>query len=231
MNYAYINRKILEVYKNGNIISFPFNCEQILKELGYNLYKYSELSESKRNHCLLVSDEALKLFDNIYYNDNMPKTRVRFSLAHELGHIVLEHGDYLVPENEAEANYFASYLLAPRIAIHYARCENEKEVSRIFNMSNEAARYAFNDYLRWHRKIAIYKMSSLDKSLYEHFYDVDYKGFVYNKKRCGYCEEPIYNSSEIICQKCNALSKPYLNYRQPDEDLLIVESQWLYARL
>lgn len=47
MNYAYINKKILEIYLGGNIKSFPFNCEQILKELGYNLYKYSELSESK----------------------------------------------------------------------------------------------------------------------------------------------------------------------------------------
>lgn len=47
---------------------------------------------------------------------------------------------------EAEANFFASNILAPRMAIHYARCKNEADVARIFEVSCEAAQYAFDDY-------------------------------------------------------------------------------------
>lgn len=179
----------------------------------------------------MVSDEALKLFNNIYYNDSMPRTRVRFSLAHELGHIVLGHGDYLVPENEAEANYFASCILAPRMAIHYAKCKNENDVAKIFLLSSEAARYAFTDYRRWHRRIAIYKMSSFDKAMYALFYNEDTNGFVYNKKKCAYCESPIYNSHDIACSSCSTSRNAYLQYQQPDEDLIIAEGQWLYGGL
>jgi Zn-dependent peptidase ImmA (M78 family) len=177
----------------------------------------------------MVSDEALKLFNNIYYNDSMPRTRVRFSLAHELGHIVLGHGDYLVPENEAEANYFSSCLLAPRMAIHYSKCKNENDVAKIFNISSEAARYAFMDYRRWHRKVAIHKMNELDKAMYAHFYNQDANRFVYKIKHCVYCDTPIYNSTNIICKKCNTPHKTY--FQHPDEDLLIAEGHWLYGEL
>ncbi len=228
MDYALINNKILETFIRGNIQSFPFDCECIIRELGFNVHKYSELSETKRTYCLMVSDESLKLLDNIYYNDNMAVQRIRFSLAHELGHIVLDHGDYLDPKKEAEANYFASCFLAPRMAIHYARCKNQNDVAKIFNLSQEAALYAFNDYRRWHRRTSIYKMNMLDKAMYQHFYNEEQKCFVYNIKKCAYCDSEIYNSSNITCKKCDKIS-----YIRPvyDQDLMIAESNWLYGGL
>jgi len=47
----------------------------------------------------------------IFLNKNQPADRMRFSLAHELGHLVLH--DYPSPNMEAEANEFASALLMP----------------------------------------------------------------------------------------------------------------------
>ena len=48
----------------------------------------------------------------IFLNKNQPADRMRFSLAHELGHLVMH--SYPSPEMENEANAFASALLMPR---------------------------------------------------------------------------------------------------------------------
>lgn len=231
MQYSMINRMIMETYARGNIKSFPFDCEYIIKELGYNLYKYSELSEEKRNSCFLVSDESLKLFDNIYYNDSMLPLRIRFSLAHELGHIVLDHGDYRDEEKEAEANYFASHFLAPRMAIHYSGCKNQNDVAKRFQISQESAQYAFDDYRRWHRRTVIHKMTDFDKAMYAYFYNEDAKCFVYNVKSCEDCGAEVYNSYCTLCTECRAKINTRLLCQAPTEDLLIAEGQWLYGGL
>lgn len=51
----------------------------------------------------------------IFLNRNQPADRMRFSLAHELGHLVMH--SYPLPEMENEANEFASALLMPRADI------------------------------------------------------------------------------------------------------------------
>lgn len=47
----------------------------------------------------------------IFLNQNQPADRMRFSLAHELGHLILH--SYPTPFMEKEANEFASALLMP----------------------------------------------------------------------------------------------------------------------
>lgn len=51
----------------------------------------------------------------IFLNKNQPADRMRFSLAHELGHLVMH--SYPSPEMEMEANKFAAALLMPRTDI------------------------------------------------------------------------------------------------------------------
>ena len=59
----------------------------------------------------------------IIVNDNVPKGRVRFSVAHELGHYFLKHGPVALSilnyrprptYQEVDANAFASELLMPK---------------------------------------------------------------------------------------------------------------------
>jgi Zn-dependent peptidase ImmA (M78 family)/transcriptional regulator with XRE-family HTH domain len=47
----------------------------------------------------------------VFVNSSLPKDRLRFSLAHELGHIVMH--DVPNPEQEIQANLFASEFLMP----------------------------------------------------------------------------------------------------------------------
>lgn len=154
--------------------------------------------------CLAYSEDAFREGATmiVAYNDEKPTGRIRFSLMHELGHHILKHnGDS--NNNEKEANAFASFILAPRMAIHYAKCKNANDVSHIFEMSHEAAKNAFDDYLRWHRRIVTYKMSQYDKAMYSHFYNAEHECFVWSVKKCDFCGKTLYNSIEDRCNICS----------------------------
>ena len=231
MDYECIKHATLSIYRDCQICSFPLNCFAILDNYKIKVHAYSSLSDTLRKHCLNYSDDALNYKGKLCYNDKMPDGRIRFSLMHELGHIILKHSGNHTPQMEHEANYFASNILAPRMAIHYAGCRNENDVSKLFSLTHEAAQYAFDDYKRWYRRTVYYKMNAFDKAIYAHFYNDEAKCFIYNIKKCAYCDREIYNSPDILCKKCNTPSRSYLQYHPLDEDLLIAQNQWLYRGL
>jgi len=59
----------------------------------------------------------------VFINSRQPKDRYRFSLAHEIGHLVMHQTP--IPEQEVQANIFASELLMPSAEIH----------SQLYNLS------------------------------------------------------------------------------------------------
>jgi len=233
LTYSEIDAKILEIFKSYNIKSFPLDCEDIAMDIGCLLYKYSELSKKKLSICLMVSDESMKLHNRIYYNDNMIEGKIRFSIMHELGHIVLDHGDYRNDILEAQANYFSSHILAPRMAIHYSGCKNYTHVAHKFGLSYKAAQYAFNDYRKWYRR-AVYRMSLNDKAMYTHFYNEDYGGFVHSITNCNICGEELYNTPEPHCNRCTKMFKPSTfraSNNRHEDNFYVAESNWLYGGL
>lgn len=208
MTHKEILEKILDVFDKCNILSFPIDCRQILGCYGYRVLSYSEIRRKNPELlelCANYTDDSFKdhYTKTIAYNDeDIPYSRIRFSLMHELGHIVMDHKGNS-QRNEQDANYFASNILAPRMVIHYAGCKNANHVAKFFMMSFEAAEYAFDDYRRWHRK-AVYKMTDTDHKFYAHFYNDKIKKFVYSLQECIYCGNQIYNTPEkITCPLCN----------------------------
>ncbi|MBC5710356.1 ImmA/IrrE family metallo-endopeptidase [Hungatella sp. L12] len=154
MEHCEVSRIILDVYETCNIKNFPINCIDVIKKLKIPLYKYSELSEIKERECYKVSDDAFKLRGKIYYNDSFPYIRrQRFTLMHEVGHILLSHnGD--TKENDDEANEFASHILAPRILIHKYDCRTVRHIYELFGLSYKASNRALSDYRKWYENIA-----------------------------------------------------------------------------
>lgn len=73
----------------------------------------------------------------IFINKNYPGDRIRFTIAHELGHILLH--DYPTEESEREANEFAAELLMPKklIAPHLKNLNIEKlvQLKKYFKVS------------------------------------------------------------------------------------------------
>ncbi len=237
MTHEEILWKILEVFRKCDVRSFPINCFELLKHYGYECQEYSELEPNKQEVCYQVSEDAFRLQDKVYYNDNAKFCRRRFSLMHELGHIVLNHQAPYTQKNEQEANFFAGNILAPRMAIHYARCKNPNDVAELFRLTYEAASYAFDDYRRWRRK-AIYRMTAYDKAMYQHFYDDKEKCFVWSVRKCQRCHATLYNTTKTICNVCKIYRKPGMDYMifpvtflppKQRSDFLVAEQSWLYG--
>lgn len=238
MDNNLILKATIQVFCECKIQSFPIDCVKILKHYGYRIFTYNELKGKNTElyeMCLAYSEDAFREGATmiVAYNDEKPTGRIRFSLMHELGHHILKHNGNS-NNNEKEANAFASFILAPRMAIHYAKCKNANDVSHIFEMSHEAAKNAFDDYLRWHRRIVTYKMSQYDKAMYSHFYNAEHECFVWSIKRCDFCGKILYNSIDGRC-RCCTLPSPDKSYEYEDflwnnnvERLHSAHLKWLY---
>lgn len=97
--------------------------------------------------CTIFSGD--RSFYLILYNewDSSPARR-RFTLAHELGHILLTHGDDS-DQSERSANCFASELLIPRVCFSYFFQAGWKpsatQISHFFGVSLTAAQLALKE--------------------------------------------------------------------------------------
>jgi len=78
----------------------------------------------------------------ILYNERMPATRQRFTLAHEIGHLACRHTSHGARQ-EDDANRFAAHLLMPDALIRLIRDQNvpvtEAVLMRCFGVSRAAA--------------------------------------------------------------------------------------------
>lgn len=145
--------KVLEVYKECNIKKFPIDCFDILRHYGFRLMTYSELccrNPELYRLCSLFSDDAFSDQINriIAYNTKAVSGRIRFSLMHELGHVIFQHKCDSI-ENEEIADCFASNMLAPRIAIKYYDCCNADKIHDTFGLSYTASNRAVQHYHKW----------------------------------------------------------------------------------
>ena len=127
-------------------------------------------SESGCTHYDITNDRYLVLVNSSTANNNVIG-RIRWTLAHELGHVKLNHLPYLAepriaennfnnlsnPELEGEADYFAALLLCPMPLYDQLRIQSAQDVQRVFGLSWEASDVRWREYLKWkrsHRKTA-----------------------------------------------------------------------------
>ncbi len=99
----------------------------------------------------LGSDDGFCMgLDQIIYNKTQPDTRIRFTIAHELGHILLGHNSgYKIVEfdskdpNETLANVFAAELLVPLYLL-------KRESLTLMNLTDLANKYwVSKDMMMW----------------------------------------------------------------------------------
>lgn len=153
--YEQIKRACVDTLKNCNIGTVPIDVKYLLITNGVMLKTYSSYSSNPRAIEMLMrySPDAftIQLSDGrkmVLYNDKMPDARIRFSLTHELGHIVLKHRQES-ELSEKEADFFASYLLAPPPLIASFKCFTPKELSDRFNVSIEMSKNSLRRFCAW----------------------------------------------------------------------------------
>lgn len=169
---------------DNKVESLPVDIVQIVRNNGIRLLKNSRTDE------LRSGEAGISIFDGtqwyIVYDDLLPIGRKRFTVAHELGHIVLGHpliagfharttGDS-VTQTESEANIFASRFLAPACVLWGLNVHTAADISRICEISLEAAG------IRAKRMEELYKRnmfltSPLERQVYSQF-----KAFVEQKR-------------------------------------------------
>ena len=177
-----------ETIINYNITSLPVSVTAICKAENITLAKNSNVN-------LLNNNEFAKTFlvaDNWYiiYDDTMQNSRIRFSIAHELGHIFLGHTlinnsysrtfNINKPESETQADIYASRLLAPACVLWALDIHTPGEIQKLCNISYSSA------VIRAERMKLLYKRnkflnSPLERKVFKQFeeYIRGYKNGIY----------------------------------------------------
>lgn len=142
-----IENVVVELLEDYGITNYPISIQTLARKLGIELLPYSQIEESALRVARLASEDAFStssvnyFFTTIAFEDRGSYFyRTRFSGAHEIGHIVLEHKDGNNRIAEEEADYFAGYLLAPHPLILAAN--NKHHVADRFGVSGSCASFA-----------------------------------------------------------------------------------------
>ena len=164
--YEEIKQEVLYMFEETETDRFPINCFEIARKLCYTLVPYSKLnvflrklafrrSEDGYSKVELDSDSGMYHYV-IYYNDLIPcNGRIRWSIFHEIGHIVLGHHDNQAGNEqteEDEANFFAKYAMCPPPLLNAAGCKCPEDVLLQFDTSEEFSNYAFDYFVNWRDK-------------------------------------------------------------------------------
>lgn len=211
-----------ETVRSSNQKKLPLSIKKLIKSTpNLHIQKYSKFAKARN----LSIEETFELLDSeegclwmrsdgqyiILYNDAVENTgRIRFTLAHELGHYVLKHNERtkktslarysLTSEEydvfEKEANYFAKRLLAPipLVDLYVASWSMiyPESIEFAFDTSFTVANYIIKDLRRRQKNANIVSESH---PLTHNFID--------------YINQ---DSSSQVCKKCYSLQSSDHNY-------------------
>lgn len=132
-----------KLLKDAGVKVAPVSLQQIIEHLQgkYSLdVKRIDASE-KVSGLIVVCKEVDSEYATIGFNGNHPWCRRRFTIAHEIGHLLLGH-DCVKDDsthNETEANIFAGELLVPTAFIKkdFPRLMDLKELSKLYRVSDQ----------------------------------------------------------------------------------------------
>ena len=152
--YEKIEDDVAYLFLELDIREYPVYPLQIAVALGYKIIPFNQMREEARTKMLEMDLEAISYYDRslgtfvICYNSDCTLERLRFTIAHEIGHIRMGHK---LESDLARrvADYYAAYLLAPTPWIGYAKCEDYIDVANKFSLSVQCAQRCFERYLKW----------------------------------------------------------------------------------
>ena len=180
-----------EILLKADITSLPVDLSKVLKAVDVKAILYCDAFFDADSPKLRGSDGFVtKIGDKkaIYLNESKGTIqRRRFTLAHELGHIVLDHPinpiiyrNSEVDENqsptEIQANVFARDLLMPAGVLAKLHVTTVDEIMQICNVSRISAQ------IRLERLTELYKRNKFGAHPLERQVISQFKDFISNKK-------------------------------------------------
>ena len=197
---SYNNYKIArdKAWKNlikYNVTSLPVDVFKMCRKAGVSVISYKSAIDVIKAHQFekhLDNDGFTAKIDGgyyIFYNDTItPKSRIIFTIAHEMGHIALGHartgvtiwnrGEQAEPApEETQANIFASRLLAPACVIKEMDIHTAEELQEITGLSYTAAKIRLERLNQLRARDKFY-LSPLEREVKSNF-----KRFIKNYQR------------------------------------------------
>lgn len=163
--YTDIRDTVWRLILGMGINKLPIKISKVLTNLNIALYtyqnNYAEIADLGLEELTKTSDGFTVVRRNqyvIFYDNTQLPARIRFTLAHELGHIILESGFsetasgivYTTRNNEPNkndnpeetaANMFAARLLAPSCVLHELKLFTVEEIMQYCSISKSAAEF------------------------------------------------------------------------------------------
>ncbi len=186
-NYQNARDEAWRILLDSKIDSLPVDLNIICKTLGVRTASYgaNHALIQRRNLVTIVArSDGLSFFAGdmpvILYNETCTPERIRFTVAHELGHIVLRHvspGDVTIKNREPSphddpketvANQFAARLLAPACVLWGLDLHTAKDIAQVCHISKQAAKFRADrmDVLYSRNK---FLSSPMERRLYDQF--------------------------------------------------------------
>ena len=179
VRYLHINKLVLDIYSSIHKISFPLDMRSVLNLIP-NCRYMSYQKFAQRNNCSVdyviqmcestsgcthydIKKDRYLILCNKSTENNNNLGRQRWTLSHEIGHILCNHHILSVydklsennllynvnPEYETEADYFAATLLSPFPLFKLLNIKSVIDVQNTFGLSCEAELYRYKQYLKW----------------------------------------------------------------------------------
>lgn len=172
-----IKKAVVQTIRDAGINTLPVNMTLIFEFYKWGYLSYEEAAErgidiqSSKDGYTLAKFTSGQWEYTILFNSTFIPQRIRWTLAHEIGHIVLGHAgqqEINKAENE-EAQYFAEQLLSPIAVVAKLGAKNNEDIMRMCNISNEATGWRVPDLQRhfWYREK--YGYTADDKAFLKQF--------------------------------------------------------------
>lgn len=146
-DYEAMSKKVIDIYLDYEIRTFPVDEIEICRKLGVKLLPYSEFPDFVK----AVSEDAFYVPPTtknppiIFYNDlEMNEGRRRYNIFHELKHFVCgDTEETLYDENMAD--FFARYFMCPIPVLISRRVSDIPTIMSDYNIGLQAANNVLNN--------------------------------------------------------------------------------------
>lgn len=235
VRYKYISEFVYKLLHDNQITSYPINIDGLIKVLnsrGYNIQTesydsyltYINSIQTQKALPLLNYTDIIDIFHSpdgatariygtslniIFYNDKDPVAgRINWTLAHELGHILLQHHDIMPPivlqrrtakqintqydVLEKEADWFARTLLCHPYILDQNGVRTWYEIMTLCNISYTAAINRERDIKTSH----YFVNTPWDKNILLQIHKIT--------KHCNKCKHTLYYTHYIYCSICGS---------------------------
>ena len=210
-------KSIVKSFENVRLI--PYSVQ--MRRRGIT---YQEMVDFTGTEDACTDYDASKNQYLIYYNDadrtRVTTNRYRWNIAHELGHIALEHhkqyketrlfrntiDEILYKKLEEEADMFAAYILVPHIVISCVANKNNIDIKALCKISDAASSYRTDDIKRWSRNSKSEKYDCDLLGYYSDYVEFNHfsksvKAWLDEHRGCSRCKSTILSYSSF-CPVC-----------------------------